>query len=330
MDYLIFRKNQRSEFSGQKSAVRDFFDFLVPAACFLLLTSCLLLLASFGAAKENPKAVSVVKEQGKQEKEEIEAPEKTITLISEGEVKVKAELGRVALHFTAYGWTVDKARKKADQHIQEFVRKLSQKKIVPSKIQIGEAKLKPSYQFNRDLKANVPSDFLVSRRILLEVEDLNALGKIMDISISIGSFMLEAVHLTVKDKTELGQKAFKKTLEEGQKKAEEIAKVLGLSVVGILNIEERSLEVEEINLIQETDFSLLAASSLKPKSKEENAEEEKASTGADKNSVQSREGVLAFSEQKERPEEGMNQAENSPQGDWVSARSKLKITYALR
>src|SRR5207248_11279578 len=92
---------------------------------------------------------------------------RTLTVIAQAEAEVPPDAAVVSLHFTAYGWTVDKARKKADELVQKFLDRLKKDGVKPAQIELGQPRLKPSYQFNRDLKASVPADFLASRQVLL-------------------------------------------------------------------------------------------------------------------------------------------------------------------
>lgn len=275
---------------------------------FSLIVFCSFCILS---AKENLKTV---------EKENPSAS-KTVTILTESQVQVQPEVGIVTLHFTAYGWTVDKARKKADLLIRKFLDKLEKGKILPDHVQIGPARLKPSYQFNRDLKTNVPADFLISRQVILHLEDLSSIGKLMDVSISIGSFSLESVLLTVKDKSELEQKAFQKAMEDGKRKAEEIAKSLGARLDEVLNVEELAFGIQEINLIQETDFAVAASNQLSDKNKDSQTVSEKESSEKNESTLQSGEGFLALPEGEQK---------NLSLNDLIRAKYKLKITFSVR
>lgn len=251
--------------------------------------------------------------------EKPSAPSRAVTILSESQIQVKPEVALISVYFTGYGWTVEKAKIKTDQLVRKFLDKLSKEKIDPSDVLVGEIKLKPSYQFNRDLKANVQSDFLVTRQVILKLEDFSVIGKILDASVSAGSFFVESARLTVKDKLDLEQKAFRNTLEEGRKKAEVIAGSVNAAAGDVVSVEELAYELKEINLIQDTDFALLAASQMKEKSGDADAFSLVSSTGmadADKKG-----GFLALSE---------NAGENFADTNFIKARAKLKITFSLQ
>src|SRR4051812_40504176 len=89
--------------------------------------------------------------------EKLDLQDRSLTLLVNSSYKTKPDLAIVKLDFASFGWTVEKARKNTNQTVQKFLDKLKKQNIQPSQIIIGDAKLKPSYQFNRDLKANVPS-----------------------------------------------------------------------------------------------------------------------------------------------------------------------------
>jgi len=92
---------------------------------------------------------------------------KSITVLSDSTAKAKPEITKVVLHFTSYGWTAEKSGRRVDQNIKKFLDHLANENIPVVESEIGNIRLKPSYQFNRDLKTNVPADFLVTRQLTL-------------------------------------------------------------------------------------------------------------------------------------------------------------------
>ena len=194
----------------------------------------------------------------------------------------------------------------------KFLDKLAKEKVAITSTQWGPAKLKPSYQFNRDLKASVPSDFLVSRQITLELNDFKAVTRIMDISISVGSFILESVTLGVKDKEDLAKKSFNKAFEDARAKADSAAKSAGAAIDTVSSIEELGSELQEPNLIQDTDFAALATAPLKE------------SDGAMREPTdESGEGALALSDDKDK-------SNDLSSNNWVQHRTRLRVTFTLK
>lgn len=269
---------------------------------FFLTISVLFALSAnsaFAAApKENDKPV-----QDHPAGKESVSTQKSVTIITETQTNAAPEIGVIILQFPAYGWSVEKAKMKADKLIREFNEKLSKEKIAPPKIEVGDAKLRPSYLFNRDLKTNVPSDFLVSRKVTLVLDNVADIEKIMDVSISIGSFLLESVHLTVKDKSALEQTAFQNAIDDGRKKAEGIAKSLGMTIDKVQNVEELDSSIEEVNVIQESELSMSAASQIKESKTEK--------------------------EETEPKENSVEKEKSSAMTDQIHARTHLKITFSL-
>jgi uncharacterized protein YggE len=209
---------------------------------------------------------------------------------------------------------------KTDRLIKKFLEKLSEKKVVPLEVEIGDVKLKPSFQFNRDLKTNVPSDFLASRGLDVVLEDANDIGKVMDACLSVGSFLLESARLTVRDKSDLEARTFGKALEEARKKAEGNAKSMGAKLGAAASVEEIDSGVEEINVIQNTDFALLLASNLKEDSK---AEEAKGNESDQPEPGQDGKGYFAFPE-------GASSGNAKPKmtaETRVQARCKIRVTF---
>ncbi len=189
----------------------------------------------------------------------LPAAERTVAVMASGEAQAKPEKAVVNFYFTGFGWTAAKAQTKADENIAGFMKKISENKVAVSSSTVGEIKLKPSYQFNRDLKTQVASDFLVSRKVSLELADAQAVARLMDASLSIGSFSLESAVLTVNDKKSLKQQAFANALEEGNRHAETLAKSLGGKIGPVVSMEELSSEVQDMNLIEETGPGLVKA-----------------------------------------------------------------------
>lgn len=236
-------------------------------------------------------------------KDKVEISGRTLTILSDARVEAKPDLARILLHFTAYGWTVDKSRAKVDQVVKKFLDRLEREKVPFSDIQMGDVRLKPSYQFNRDIQANVQSNFLVSRPLTLSLQDLKAIEKVLDLTIETGSFLLESARLTVQDPDALERGAFNQALAEGRKKAEALAKPLGVEIGDVVAVEELDYRMEDIDLIQDTDFSMKASGQAK-----------RADSGDEKPDAAS----------SQSPE--LSPASHSS----VRAVSRLRVTYALK
>lgn len=270
-----------------------------PAAAFAL--SVLLCLPAFSFAK------SVRSDSA------AEIGDKSISVIAEGTAALQPDRAVIKLHFTSYGWTVDKSRKKVDELVKKFSDKITAKGVKSAQIQVGEVRFKPSYQFNRDLKTNVPADFLVSRKVTLTLDDLADVEKVLDSSITTGSFLLESMTLLVKDKNALELSAFNAAVAEGKRKAGEIAKGLNMNLGGVASIQEIETEVHEMDLLQDDQFAASASGKL-------NAKEESGKGDPNEPTVMSGEGFLAL---KENEKGGTDK-------DAVQAVSRLRITFNLQ
>ncbi len=234
----------------------------------------------------------------------------SLTVFSEAVYTQVPDIGVVTLYFTAFGWKVDNAKRNADKLIKKFTAELEKSAIKTTDLRVGEAKLKPSTQFNRDLKANVTADFIVSRKVTLTVADTGTIEKIMDLSLSIGSFALGSVRLSVKDVESLKQSAFNYSYEQGRKKAAAIARSLSMNLGEPLKIEEINTRVEEVDVVQSAGFSTSAL--------------------ADKGMDAPENKLGDPSEQPAKEEIESDYSLNSPNTDLVQASSKLKITFALK
>lgn len=251
--------------------------------------------------------------------ERVRVDGKFVTVLAEGSADAAPDLAVIQMHFTSFGWTVDKSRKKVDALIQKFMDKLAEKGVKPAALKIGDVRLKPSYQFNRDLKVNVPADFLVSRKITLKIETLADVEKVLDSSLSVGSFLLESIRLTVKDPRELEKKAFDAAFAVGKIKAGDIAKSLGAELGAVASVTELDHQVTDMNMLQDNDFSMSAANQLAKAAQGGNAKD-----GSDEGtpSVLSGEGFLGLEK---------DPGAASPQSrDAVTAASKLEVTFSLR
>ncbi len=249
----------------------------------------------------------------------VQSDGKSITVLASAGAESQPDLAVITLHFTSFGWTVDKSRKKVDGLIKRFTEKLAEKGVTPALLRISDVKLKPSYQFNRDLKTNVPADFLVSRKVTLQLENLADVEKALDSSLSVGSFLLESVILTMKDKKDLERKAFAAALKDGKQKAGEIAKTLESSIGQVVSIVELDQRLIEMSVLQDNSFSLSAADQM---AKSDQSVEAKAGADEKLPTVMSGEGFLGL--------EKDSNAAGPETKDSVQATSKLQITFTLK
>lgn len=242
--------------------------------------------------------------------EPLHRPDKTgrtLTVVAEADAEAAPDAAIVSLHFVGYGWTADKSRKKTDELVRKFLDQLKKEKIQPAEIELGAPRLKPSYQFNRDLKADVPADFLASRQVLLRLEDLSQVDKLMDASVSVGSFLVESAFFTVKDREGLEDQAFSNALKAGRRKAERAAKSMDASLGELVSVEQLGGSVREISVIQDQDFAALAAGKLK-RGTDEGPEAPEAGAGSS----------------------SLLQGAEAPKPERVRASSRLRLTFSLR
>lgn len=197
--------------------------------------------------------------------------QRTLTFVSDSILETPPNIAIISIHFVGYGWSVSGAKKKLDDLLQKFQEKIAKEEIKPTKIRIGDLKLKPSYQFNRDLKTHVASDFIVSRKIILEFENFNQIPKLMDLSISLGSFEIDQAYYSVQDKIEFEKKSFEHAIQQATEKAQTLAKTLNSELGKILHLEQLHYQINELHFIQDQLFNNTENST----SNEANAEDPK-------------------------------------------------------
>ncbi len=120
--------------------------------------------------------------------------------------------------------------------INNITRVLTELGISEEDIETIRYDLYPKYSSSGEILLG----FCVDHMLKIRVRDLDMVGEIIDKAVAAGANRVSNVRFTVSSEklNILRDKAFEEAVEDARKKAETIAASLGLSIIGVANVEE--------------------------------------------------------------------------------------------
>ncbi|MGN0941023.1 MAG: SIMPL domain-containing protein [Selenomonadaceae bacterium] len=111
--------------------------------------------------------------------------------------------------------------------------------IAKKDIQTQNYSFYPDYSRDND-DVNVIVGYTVSNTILVRVDDVNAVGEVIDAALKNGANNINSLEFSIKNTDALRRTALKSAVDDAREKAEIIASSLGKSIVGVQNVSENT------------------------------------------------------------------------------------------
>jgi len=141
---------------------------------------------------------------------------------------------------TKNGPTPDDAQEQANQASNQIISELKKIGIKQEDIKTIDYQVNPQYRFPESGESQQISGYSVTQTLEVKVEKVELASEAIDVSVKNGANLLSGLSfvLTDEQKLELENEARKEAIEKAKKKAESIAKLSGIRLGKILNIEE--------------------------------------------------------------------------------------------
>ncbi len=144
--------------------------------------------------------------------------------------------------------TVELAQDTASKHINTVIKSLEDSGIEKKYIKTTSYNISPNYEYTQNpcVSGMCPvgkselTGYDVSQNIEVKVKDISKVGKLFTDIGSLGVTNVSSLSFTVEDMTAVKSEARKIAIEEAEKKAEELAKSLGVSLVRVTGFYDSS------------------------------------------------------------------------------------------
>jgi len=164
----------------------------------------------------------------------LDAPE--IIVAGKGVVMAEADVAYVNVAIEQTEKNASQAQQKAANIMKGVLAALEKAGIPKGKIQTTSFRLDPKYQYDKGQRNLI--GYTASNQIKVTLDDLSAVGKIIDTSISAGANNINNVTFTIKDEEPQKKQALKQAFNNAREKARAIAQAAKIQLKKIKQIQE--------------------------------------------------------------------------------------------
>jgi uncharacterized protein YggE len=186
----------------------------------------------------------------------------TVNVSGEGRVSAKPDMAIVSAGVSARGSSVAEAMDQANQAIDRVRASLQANGIAERDIQTSSISVSP--QYSRSTGPDAPPQIVgyqASQQLQIRIRDINAIGKVIDDAAAAGGdlFTLSGLRFTIADPTSLQSQAREQAMAKARAKAEELARLGGLTLGSPIAINEGAEPPTPVLIARSTEFAAPAA-----------------------------------------------------------------------
>lgn len=165
-------------------------------------------------------------------------PRDTITINGEGKVSAQPTLAQVSLGMYSEGTNVPTVQQQNTQKVNAIIDALKGMGISSDDMQTNGYSIQPKY--NYDNGKTTIDGYSVSQSLNVKVRDLTKVGDVIAKAGELGSNQVNGVTFTIDDPSSVQQQARAKAIDDARKKADELAKTMGVTLVKVVTFSESS------------------------------------------------------------------------------------------
>lgn len=167
-------------------------------------------------------------------KETITIEGKTITVSGTGTAASKPEVVIVYLSVITRDETASNAQLLNAEKMSNVIKALKNAGVNEEQIETTRYSLEPIYEYDEKIRRSVLVGYQCVNTIKVTLEELNMVGKIVDIAVLAGVNEVLSIAFSLKEETieKLRLEALAKAVEDAKIKAETVAKAAGVRIIG--------------------------------------------------------------------------------------------------
>jgi uncharacterized protein len=172
-----------------------------------------------------------------------EPPPATMTLTGSGEVQAKPDMAVIASGVVSEAKTAREALSANNAAMAEVIAAMKKGGVAEKDLQTSGFSVEPQYVYppqGKDGRREPPRivGYKVSNRLSVKVRDLEKLGGLLDLSVSLGANQVSGVAFGITEEAPLRDEARKQAMADALRKAKLYAEAAGVSLKRILSIGE--------------------------------------------------------------------------------------------
>lgn len=168
----------------------------------------------------------------------------TISIGGEGKVSAKPDLALANLGVTTDSPTVKDGQTQNTQKMNAIIAAIKAMGVEDKDIQTSNYSIYPKYDYSNG--KTTLSGYTVSQQVTVKVRNLDSVGDVLAKAGDLGANQVNGVSFTIDDPTSLQADARMKALEDARKKADVLARALGLTIVKVVTFSESSGNVPPV------------------------------------------------------------------------------------
>lgn len=159
-----------------------------------------------------------------------------ITIDGEGKVTAKPDLARIDMGVQTDGANVGDTQRLNTKKMNDIIAALKGLKIASNDIQTTNYSIYPKYDYSNG-KQNIVG-YTVSQNVTVKVRNLDSIGDVLAKAGDLGANQVGGIQFTIDEPKALEQEARVKAIDDARKKAEDLAKQLGLTIIKVVSFSE--------------------------------------------------------------------------------------------
>lgn len=159
-----------------------------------------------------------------------------ITVTGEGVIAVKPDIARVTLGVDVTNQSASAAQQDAAAKMDSVIAELKKQGIQEKDIQTVRFELAPEY--DRPNQTAVLRGYRVTNLVAVTVRDINKVGGLLDSVVASGATRLHGISFSVSDPAAAGAQGREQAVKSARGKAEQLAKLAGVTLGPAVAIEE--------------------------------------------------------------------------------------------
>jgi uncharacterized protein YggE len=162
----------------------------------------------------------------------------TFTVSGEGKVSGQPTLAEVNLGLYSEGQDVPTVQSANATKVNAIIDAMKQMGVSEADLQTSNYSIQPKFDYNNGTQTVV--GYTVSQTVTVKVRDLTKVGAVVSKAGELGANQINGVNFTIDDPSQLQQAARAKAIEDARKKADDLAKTLGVTIVRVTTFSESS------------------------------------------------------------------------------------------
>jgi len=156
---------------------------------------------------------------------------------------VEPDVATVRFGIVTQAKDAEEAREQNAQASAEAMNAVRELDVPERKIKLESLRLTPAREYDRETRKYIEIGFEVSRRLVVEVEDLDQLPALIAHVVQKGANRLEGISYNLKDRESVRNDALREAVLNARKKAELMANALGSEVGEALRVNEQGIHI---------------------------------------------------------------------------------------